>query len=158
MALHLFQTSPPISSTQVITRKGQRMTLLSQKDLYDPQRHGEWIRAYCPIHGSDHQRSLSINPTTGFGVCFCCQINVLVKEFNPEAAATLLRQAYGEHLSRCDPSSSLKHAPLPDSQPPPIPSVSKTRQERESQVLRQLYAQGALSLQRSEAWGAQAYL
>lgn len=36
--------------------------------------------------------------------------------------------------------------------------MPKAWQEREGQVLRQLYAQGALSLQRSEAWGAQAYL
>jgi DNA primase len=158
MALHLFQTSPPTFSTQVITRKGQRMTLLSQKDLHDPQMHGEWIRAYCPIHGSDHQRSLSINPTTGFGVCFCCQTNVLVKEFNPEAAATLFRQAYGEHPSRCDPPSSLKRGPSSDCQSSPMALVPKAWQEREGQVLRQLYAQGALSLRRSEAWGAQAYL
>src|SRR2546429_428270 len=127
------------------------MTLLSQKDLHDPQVHGEWIRAYCPIHGSDHQRSLSINPTTGFGICFCCQTNVLVKEFNPEAAATLFRQAHGEHPSRCDPPSSIKHAPSSDSQSSAIPPVPKVWQEKEGQVLRQLYEQGALSLQRSRS-------
>ncbi len=50
------------------------------------------MRAYCHIHGSDHQRSLSINRVTGWGHCFnaTCQTVVLVAEWNPEAAAHLL--------------------------------------------------------------------
>ncbi len=158
MAIHLFQTSSPTFPNQVITRHGDRIVLLSQMDLVSPQRQGDWIRAYCPIHGSDHQRSLSINPTNGFGMCFCCQTNVLVKELNPKAAATLLRQTNGEHPRRGSSPSHVKHVPSPDSQSPPMPPTSKAWQERECQVLRQFYMQGALSLQRPEAWEAQAYL
>ena len=97
MTIHLLQTSSPPLPTQVMTRHGYRIVLLSQTDLPDPVRQGDWIRAYCPVHGSDHQRSLSINPTNGFGICFCCQTTVLVKEFNPAATATLLQRADKGH-------------------------------------------------------------
>lgn len=33
---------------------------------------GRFLRFYCPIHGSDNQRSLSLNPETGYFHCFVC--------------------------------------------------------------------------------------
>lgn len=33
---------------------------------------GRVVRAYCPFHGSDHQRSLSVNTETGRFRCFAC--------------------------------------------------------------------------------------
>jgi hypothetical protein len=33
---------------------------------------GKYLRYFCPIHGSDHQRSLSLNPDTGYFKCFAC--------------------------------------------------------------------------------------
>lgn len=33
---------------------------------------GKYLRFYCPIHGGDHQRSLTLNPTTGHFICFSC--------------------------------------------------------------------------------------
>ena len=43
---------------------------------------GERLRAYCPIHGGDHQRSLSIDRATGWGFCHCCHATVLVEAMN----------------------------------------------------------------------------
>lgn len=43
------------------------------------------IRAYCHLHGSDHQRSLSINPATGWGHCFACQAVVLIEDLRSHA-------------------------------------------------------------------------
>ena len=33
---------------------------------------GRRLRAFCPVHGSDHQRSLSVDTETGRFVCFAC--------------------------------------------------------------------------------------
>jgi hypothetical protein len=44
---------------------------------------GARLRAYCPIHGSDHKRSLSIaleGPNRGMGKCHACQAVVRVIE------------------------------------------------------------------------------
>jgi DNA primase len=35
-------------------------------------RGGRTLRAFCPFHGSDHQRSLSVNLETGAFKCFAC--------------------------------------------------------------------------------------
>jgi len=35
-------------------------------------RSGKYLRYYCPIHGGDHQRSLSLDPDTGRFYCFAC--------------------------------------------------------------------------------------
>lgn len=162
MTIHMFQTSPPTVPTQAITRSGQSIVLLSQTDLASPQRQGDWIRAYCPIHGSDHQRSLSVNPTNGFGMCFCCQTNVLVKELNPAATATLLQQADKGHAFSPPSHGALLHCrrqgSSSGSQSPPPSSPPKAWKEKELQLLQQLYEQGAMRLERSEAWEAQAYL
>jgi Toprim-like len=71
-----------------------------EADLIFPKRSGKWIRAYCHIHGGDHQRSLSINSENGFGKCQNCGAQVFVPELNldgelrprrPVTAASLLR-------------------------------------------------------------------
>ncbi len=54
----------------VFTRQGKKIEILLQAELCDPITVGEYVRAYCHIHGSDHQRSLSINKTSGWGHCF----------------------------------------------------------------------------------------
>jgi len=33
---------------------------------------GKSLRACCPFHGSDHQRSLRVNTETGHVTCFAC--------------------------------------------------------------------------------------
>jgi len=36
------------------------------------KKSGKYLRFYCPIHGSDKQRSLSVNPENGYFLCFSC--------------------------------------------------------------------------------------
>ncbi len=76
----------------VSTRRGKEIAIISQSELRDPRVAGRRIRAFCHIHGSDHQRSLSIDRSSGWGRCFnaACQARVLVAEWNPEAAQELL--------------------------------------------------------------------
>jgi hypothetical protein len=77
----------------VTTRSGKSVEIISKDDLRSPQDTGTYMRAYCHMHGSDHQRSLSINKATGWGRCFhaaCTHRLVLVAEWNPQAAAHLL--------------------------------------------------------------------
>ncbi len=85
----------------VTTYKGKKIEVISQHELKDPQFCGEFVRAFCHIHGSDHQRSLSIRRATGWGHCFnaACQTTVLVAEWNPKAANTLLHTAPYQHHS-----------------------------------------------------------
>ena len=77
---------------EIITHNDRHIQLISQRELRDPLHQGEYVRAYCHIHGSDHQRSLSINRGTGWGHCFnaACEATVLVEEWNPRLAQRLL--------------------------------------------------------------------
>jgi Toprim-like len=75
-------------------------TIISEHDLDDPRTSGDWIRAVCHLHKGDHQRSLSINQATGFGQCHNCKEQVLVREFNPDAASNITRKEH--RLSRGD--------------------------------------------------------
>lgn len=77
---------------EVISQQGRHIQIISQSELRDPLSGGDYIRAYCHIHGSDHQRSLSINRRTGWGHCFnaICEATVLVAEWNPEVTEHLL--------------------------------------------------------------------
>jgi len=85
--------------TEVVTSAGKRIHILSESEL-DVDASGERLRAFCPIHGSDHQRSLSIDATTGWGWCHCCHNTVFVEEYNASIAATLKRSEHrGQHLS-----------------------------------------------------------
>jgi len=101
----------------VITQQGKKIEVISQTDLWRPFVSGERVRAYCHIHGSDHQRSLSINRITGWGHCFnaTCQAVVLVAEWNPEAAAHLLHYDIQADHSQ----------PAPSFHPPVAPHIQK---------------------------------
>src|ERR1700680_740250 len=94
----------------VITQQGKRVEIIFQAELCDPLNVGEYVRAYCHIHGSDHQRSLSINKMTGWGHCFnaACEATVLVAEWNRAVATRLLHFHY----------QGLTSAALPAYQPP----------------------------------------
>src|SRR6266700_2046615 len=69
--------------TSQTTRQGKVIHLLSLGDLNDVVESGQRLRAYCPIHGGDHQRSLSIDSSTGWGFCHCCHATVLVETIDP---------------------------------------------------------------------------
>ena len=65
------------------TRRGNVIHRLSLDDLIDVVESGEQLRSYCPIHGGDHQRSLSVARTSGWGYCHCCHATVLVEIPDP---------------------------------------------------------------------------
>src|SRR5579864_4074872 len=89
------------------TQRGKRVEIILQSELCDPVHVGEFVRAYCHLHGSDHQRSLSIDKATGWGHCFnaTCEATVLVAEWNPTLANRLLethsRRCPAAHSSSC---------------------------------------------------------
>ena len=80
----------------ILTHQGRQIEIIFQSELCDPVNLGEYVRAYCHIHGGDHQRSLSINKLTGWGHCFnaACEATVLVAEWNPSVAECLLQAHY----------------------------------------------------------------
>jgi hypothetical protein len=73
--------------TSQTTKRGNVIHLVSFSDLVDAVQSGERLRAYCPIHGSDHQRSLSIDLGTGWGFCHSCHATVLVQPNAPVIAS-----------------------------------------------------------------------
>jgi len=79
---------------KVFIQDGKPIEILFQSELCDSITVGEYVRAYCHLHGSDHQRSLSIHKVTGWGHCFNapCEAVVLVAEWNREVAERPLRQ------------------------------------------------------------------
>lgn len=77
---------------EITTQNGKHIYLIFQHELCDPITVGDYVRVYCHIHGSDHQRSLSINKATGWGHCFnaACDATVLVAEWNQSTARRLV--------------------------------------------------------------------
>src|SRR2546421_10496446 len=69
--------------TPQITSRGKAIHILSPGDLVQVVESGERLRAMCPVHGGDHQRSLSIDRASGWGFCHCCHAVVLVESMNP---------------------------------------------------------------------------
>src|SRR3984893_7617585 len=94
----------------ITTHQGKDVEIVLESELCSPVHMGERVRAYCHIHGSDHQRSLSINKATGWGHCFnaACGATVLVVEWNRALAKRLLHSHY----------QGLTSAALPDYAPP----------------------------------------
>ena len=87
------------------TPHGKNVELITQSELRSPVDTGERVRAFCHIHGSDHQRSLSIDKATGWGHCFnaACEATVLVVEWNRPLARYLLRSYYQGLTSAAQP-------------------------------------------------------
>jgi len=98
----------------ITTPQGKQVEIVLERELCQPVDTGAHVRAYCHLHGSDHQRSLSINKMTGWGHCFnaACQATVLVAEWNRPVAQHLLHSYY----------QGLTSAALPSYQPPHLPS------------------------------------
>src|SRR5258708_950564 len=76
----------------ITTQQGKEIEIVLQTELRDPLDAGAHVRAYCHHHGSDQQRSLSIDKATGWGHCFnaACEAPVLVAEWIPVLANRLL--------------------------------------------------------------------
>jgi len=87
-----------------LPRTADGRTILTRADLdgYDrPRRSGGRDRYYCPIHGGDHQRSLSVDPATGAYICFACGARGVLRDYWPERS---------DPSRRCAPAAP---APLP---------------------------------------------
>ena len=92
----------------ITTQQGKAIAIVLQTELRDPLDGGAHVRAYCHLHGSDHQRSLSIDKATGWGHCFnaTCEATVLVAEWNPALANRLLETHSRRHSAANAPASS----------------------------------------------------
>jgi hypothetical protein len=125
----------------ITTQHGKNITILSQCELRDPRAGGEYVRAYCHIHGSDHQRSLSIQRSTGWGHCFnaTCQATVLVEEWNPTVAARLLHAREQRGPDTLPPSFVFKSERLPLALQPVLlhvpPQVPQWQQDEQRALL-----------------------
>ncbi len=144
------------------TQQGRSIEIVLQSELCDPLNLGEYVRAYCHIHGSDHQRSLSINKTTGWGHCFnaACNATVLVAEWNPTVAKRLIQLYYRGFSSVPSPSyrSQRKQSTVLVSQPVllHLPKSTPKWQQDELAALLSLDEQMRKALIHSQR--AQAYL
>jgi hypothetical protein len=107
--------------TSQTTRQGKVIHLLSPTDLGDAVAHGERLRAYCPIHGGDHQRSLSIDASSGWGFCHCCHATVLIQDNRTSSPYSGSRQMRRQHcgLPRDAPNPSPGADPLASFPPHP---------------------------------------
>ena len=116
---------------------------------------GGKLRAYCPVHGGDHQRSLEIRVEDdgpfkkGYGFCHNCKATVFVIEMDPG------RAAYIEREQRGDGRSSLKKIDLLKARSRGA-STPDEWQQKERALLSSLYTRMRVALTRSER--AQAYL
>lgn len=117
--------------TEVTTRAGKRIHVLSESDL-DVDASGERLRAFCPVHGSDHQRSLSIDVATGWGYCHCCHATIFVAEYDAEIADTLRRGEDGNDRVNGLSSSADTHCASPSVHPTkPRPPATRPQWQRD---------------------------
>ncbi len=149
----------------ISTHQGKHVEIVLERELCHPVDLGEHVRAYCHIHGSDHQRSLSINKMTGWGHCFnaACEATVLVVEWNRAVAKRLLHFHYQGLSSAALPSY---HPPFMQSRRPrpyvvqpmllPPPKAIPVWQQDELHTLRALDEQMRQTLAHSQR--AQMYL
>jgi hypothetical protein len=94
------------------TQQGKEIEILLQAELDDPIDTGDHVRAYCHLHGSDHQRSLSIDKASGWGHCFnaACDATVLVADWNLPLARHLIQTHY-QGLTARTPVTPTRHQP-----------------------------------------------
>src|ERR1700694_1410228 len=95
--------------TPQITSRGKAIHIVSPAGPMQVVESGERLRASCPIHGGDHQRSLSIDRATGWGFCHCCHATVLVEAMSPtlvfagKSHALRKRAGAGQHPATTTP-------------------------------------------------------
>ena len=95
--------------TPHITSRGKAIHRLSLSDLREVVESGERLRAMCPIHGGDQQRSLSIDRASGWGFCHCCHATVLVEAlsaplvFANEGRSLRRKAGAGQHPATITP-------------------------------------------------------
>jgi len=86
-----------------------RLTLLEIENYMGQGRgrpSGKYLRYFCPIHGSDKQRSLSLNPDTGYFKCFACGAWGYLREEKQEWEKQLKKHA--PHRTETEESGMLR--------------------------------------------------
>src|SRR5437868_1797090 len=102
--------------TPHMTSSGKAIHILAPGDLIQVVESGERLRAYCPIHGGDHQRSLSIDASSGWGFCHCCHATVLIQDNRTSSPYTGSRQKRRQY------SGLPRDAPIPSPGADPLAS------------------------------------
>src|SRR5262245_27411485 len=72
---------------------------------------GRCLRAFCPYHGSDHQRSLQVNLETGRVTCFGCGAWGYTEESRARWLADRKSEREADHLRRRQPTAPRRSAP-----------------------------------------------
>jgi len=88
-------TAPGRALPLPTTSSGRPILARGDLDAYDPhpRRSGGRDRYFCPIHGGDHQRSLSVEPQTGYYTCHSCGAKGTLREHWPDAGGGKRRPA-----------------------------------------------------------------
>jgi hypothetical protein len=68
-----------------------------------PSNNGQTLRAFCPFHGSDHQRSLKVNRETGAFKCFACGEWGYLAEFQRHWRANRVPNQKRAPVIKCHP-------------------------------------------------------
>ena len=143
--------------------EGQRVKL-SLKDLeaYLNQgpgmRAGKKLRFYCPIHGSDHQRSLEVDPETGHFKCYACGAWGYLEEFSPVVFNPLSDRELGA-WGYLEEFSQKNYKPVKAERPEPKPSESLAKIQKElykalpNSIGEEYLKQRGISLQLAQAYG-----
>jgi 5S rRNA maturation endonuclease (ribonuclease M5) len=149
---------------RIKTNRGKAIEIIQQTELCEPLQVGDHVRSYCHLHGSDHQRSLSIDKATGWGHCFnaACDATVLVAEWNPDLARRLIHTRYQGLTFTSSPSTSALPTQRQQTKPRAHPAAwhapksIQTWQQDEAATLRSLEECVRTALVNSKR--AQAYL
>ena len=141
------------------TQQGKEIEILLQTELDDPIDTGDHVRAYCHLHGSDHQRSLSIDKASGWGHCFnaACEVTVLVADWNLTLAKHLIHTHYQGLTSRSPVYTTTRHESrqVASTVMQHPPRVTSTWQQDELAMLLSIQQQmraGLLNSQRAHAY------
>jgi len=88
MSLAAYSSVPARPLSLPTTSAGRPILARADLDAYDPspRRAGGRERFFCPIHGGDHQRSLTVDPETGGYACHACGVKGTLREHWPTAS------------------------------------------------------------------------
>jgi len=88
MSLAAYSSAPVRPLSLPTTSAGRPILTRADLDSYDPspRRAGGRERFFCPIHGGDHQRSLTVDLETGGYACHACGVKGTLREHWPTAS------------------------------------------------------------------------
>ncbi len=118
--------------------------------------HGEGsrvLRAFCPFHGSDSQRSLRVTLATGRFQCFACGAWGYLEEARQRWREEQQRQKASGRLSAHRRSQPRPLRPAGPARPRPVPAAQRVPASPRPELTQQLAAfQAALPGSRGEAY------